>query len=151
MENATGKDDGHWRLIAPLVYQSDVAGMIFTVPTGFITDLASVPRVPIAYLLAGTSNEASVVHDFLYSTHPVPRNTADAVLREASAVTGVPAWRRWLMWVGVRIALERRSAGLTYAALAGFVLVSAHWRTSIISHRWLFRLLGRNAAGMSEF
>ena len=52
MENATGKDDGHWRLIAPLVYQSDVAGMIFTVPTGFITDLASVPRVPIAYLLA---------------------------------------------------------------------------------------------------
>jgi len=72
------------------------------------------------------------------------------VLREASAVTGVPAWRRWLMWVGVRIALERRSAGLTYAALAGFVLVSAHWRTSIISHRWLFRLLGRNAAGMSE-
>jgi hypothetical protein len=88
MENATGKDDGHWRLIAPLVSQSDVAGMIFTVPTGFITDLGSVPRVPIAYLLAGTSNEASVVHDFLYSTHPVPRNTADAVLREASAVTG---------------------------------------------------------------
>jgi hypothetical protein len=25
------------------------------------------------------------------------------VLREASAVTGVPAWRRWLMWAGVRL------------------------------------------------
>lgn len=104
MENATTRDDGLWRLTAPLVYQSDVAKMTFTVPAGFVTDLASVPRIPIAYLLAGgTSNEASVVHDFIYSTHPVPRNIADAVLREASAVTGVPAWRRWLMWVGVRI------------------------------------------------
>jgi hypothetical protein len=60
--------------------------------------------VPIAYLLAGgTSNEASVVHDFIYSTHPVDRATADAVLKEASAVTGVPAWRRWIIWAGVRL------------------------------------------------
>lgn len=104
MENATGMDDGRWRLIAPLVYQSDVAKMTFTVPTGFVTDLASVPRIPIAYLLAGgTSNEASVVHDFIYSTHPVPRDTADAVLKEASLLTGVPKWRAWLMWAGVRI------------------------------------------------
>jgi hypothetical protein len=104
MENATSRDDGLWRLTAPLVYQSDVAGRIFAVPVGFVTDLASVPRIPIAYLLAGgTSNEASVVHDFLYSTRPVTRAIADAVLREASAVTDVPAWRRWLMWAGVRI------------------------------------------------
>ncbi|MGF6549288.1 DUF1353 domain-containing protein [Paraburkholderia youngii] len=104
MENATPRDDGLWRLMAPLIYQSDVAGQTFTVPTGFLTDLASVPRIPIAYLLAGgTSNEASVVHDFLYSTQPVTRAIADAVLREASAVTGVPAWRRWLMWAGVRV------------------------------------------------
>jgi hypothetical protein len=93
-----------WRLTAPLVYQSDVAKMTFTVPAGFITDLASVPRIPIAYLLAGgTSNEASVVHDFIYSTHPVDRATADAVLKEASLLTGVPKWRAWLMWAGVRV------------------------------------------------
>lgn len=103
--NATDKDDGQWVLIAPLVYQSDVAGQTFTVPAGFHTDLASVPRVPIAYWLAGgTSNEAAAVHDYLYTApHPVPRNIADAVLREASAVTSVPAWRRWLMWAGVRL------------------------------------------------
>jgi hypothetical protein len=104
MENATPRDDGLWRLTAPLVYQSDVAKMTFTVPAGFITDLASVPRIPIAYLLAGgTSNEASVVHDFIYSTHPVARATADAVLKEASLLTGVPKWRAWLMWAGVRV------------------------------------------------
>ena len=32
----------------------------------------------------------------------VDRETADAVLREASAVTGVPAWRRAIMWAAVR-------------------------------------------------
>ncbi|BCF96655.1 hypothetical protein PPGU19_012240 [Paraburkholderia sp. PGU19] len=103
MENATGMDDGRWRLTAPLIYDSDVAGKVIVVPTGFITDLASVPRVPIAYMLAGgTSNEASVVHDYLYTSHIVDRETADAVLREASAVTGVPAWRRTIMWAAVR-------------------------------------------------
>lgn len=103
IENASGLDDGKWRLTAPLIYQSDVADTVFIVPQGFVTDLASVPRVPIAYMLTGgTSNEASVVHDFLYSTHEVLRAIADAVLKEASAVTGVPGWRRWIMWAAVR-------------------------------------------------
>lgn len=65
---------------------------------------ASVPRLPLVFLLAGDcAREAAVVHDFLYSTHEVDRATADAVLREASACTGVAAWRRWLMWAGVRL------------------------------------------------
>jgi hypothetical protein len=48
-------------------------------------------------------NKAAVVHDYLYSAGLVPRDMADAVLREASQATGVPAWRRWLMWAGVRL------------------------------------------------
>lgn len=104
MEVADNKDDGQWVLTAPLVYRSDVAKQTFTVPIGFQTDLASVPRIPIVYELTGaTSNEAAVVHDFLYSTHPVTRAMADAVLQEASDVTGVPAWRRKLMYWGVRV------------------------------------------------
>ena len=101
---ATGKDDGQWELLADLIYQSDVAGMTFTVPKGFVTNFASVPRIPIIYELAGdTSSEAATVHDFLYSTHPVSRAMADAVLREASNVTAVPGWRRQIMWAGVRV------------------------------------------------
>lgn len=104
LEIADSTDDGQWILTSPLVYQSDVAKQIFTVPKGFKTDLASVPRIPIVYLLCGdTSDEAAVVHDYLYTTKCVPRDVADRVLREASAVTGVPAWRRWMMWAGVRI------------------------------------------------
>lgn len=93
-----------WRLNEPLIYESDVAKMTFTVPTGFVTDLASTPRWPIIYEIGGgVANMASVVHDFLYSApHPVPRAVADAVLREASLVSGVPAWRAALMFYGVR-------------------------------------------------
>lgn len=104
MENATSLDDGRWRLVRSLVYESDVAGQTFSVPRGFVTDLSSVPRLPLAYLLfGGTSNEAAALHDWLYTEKPVPRRLADAVLREASAVTGVAAWRRWPMWLGVRL------------------------------------------------
>lgn len=101
---ADNYDDGQWVLAQPLVYQSDVAGITITVPAGFQTDLASVPRLPVIYLLCGdTSTAAAVVHDYLYGSNLVDRATADAVLREASAVTGVPAWRRGLMWAGVRL------------------------------------------------
>jgi hypothetical protein len=104
VECADDQDDGQFVLAAPLVYQSDAAGMTFTVPTGFRTDLASVPRMPLIFLLAGDcAREAAVIHDWLYTTHLVDRATADAVLREASAVTGVPWWRRTLMYWGVRI------------------------------------------------
>jgi hypothetical protein len=103
MENADDQDDGEWQLALPLRYRSDVAERIIEVPAGFKTDLASVPRWPVIYWLIGsTSTEAAVVHDYLYSTHIVKRSIADAVLREASAVTGVPAWRRFLMWAAVR-------------------------------------------------
>jgi hypothetical protein len=104
LKEADGLDDGEWILGSALVYQSDVADTVFVVPAGFKTDLASVPRIPIVYDLCGdTSSKAAALHDFLYSTHPVTREMADAVLREASAVTGVPGWRRWLMWAGVRV------------------------------------------------
>lgn len=95
---------GVWRLLAPLVYQSDAAGQTFTVPAGFETDFASVPRIPLIYELTGnTSQEAATLHDWLYTTGTVSRSMADAVLKEASIATNVPRWRAWLMWAGVRI------------------------------------------------
>jgi len=100
---ADNQDDGQWVLVEPLVYHSDIAQRTFTVPAGFQTDLASVPRLPVVFLLTGNAaRQAAVVHDWLYSSHEVDRATADAVLREASQCIGVPGWRRWLMWAGVR-------------------------------------------------
>lgn len=104
LEIADDQDDGKWLLVQPLIYSSDLAKRTFTVPAGFQTDLASVPRLPLVYLLCGDcAREAAVIHDWLYSTHETDRATADAILREASACTGVPWWRRWLMYWGVRL------------------------------------------------
>lgn len=101
---------GEWMLIAPLIYKSDLTNDVYIVPSGFMTDFASVPRLPIAFLLCGdTASKPAALHDWLYTKgrngkHPVPdRETADALLKEAAAVEGVPAWRAWMLWAGVRV------------------------------------------------
>lgn len=92
-----------YQLLAQFRYESDILGFI-VVPLGFHTDLASVPRIPVVFDICGdTSTMASVVHDYLYAHHPCTRAQADAVLREASIVSGVPKWKAWLMWAGVRV------------------------------------------------
>lgn len=105
--------DGKWRLLAPLVYQSDHAGRTITVPEGFVTDFASVPRIPVAYLLAGGRGpRAAVVHDYAYSLGEGYRRDADALLFEALPLDHVnpviaklmyDAVREWgaLYWKGV--------------------------------------------------
>lgn len=96
-------DNGRWVLCEPLIYSSDVLDRIVTVPRGFVTDLASVPRLPLVYwLCGGRANKPSVVHDFLYGSGIVSREKADAVFLEAMEVVGVPAVYRRLMWAGVR-------------------------------------------------
>lgn len=96
---------GTWRLTGPLVFRSMHHGTII-VPAGFETDFASVPRVVLAYLLTGnTAHAAAVLHDYLYRT-PTERFTraeADNVLQDAMIATKVPAWRRWLIYTGVRV------------------------------------------------
>lgn len=104
LEDASADGRGTWQLLTTLAYKSDVADTVFIVPTGFITDFASVPRIPIAYMLTGgTAHAAAVVHDFLYTTHEVTRAMADAVFREAIIASGGARWRAWMMWAGVRV------------------------------------------------
>lgn len=91
-----------WRVEATLFYRSEVAKQMIIVPRGFETDFSSVPRLPLAYLLAGdTAHEAAVVHDFLYVTKPVSKKIADNVFLEAMKESGVSWWRRQLMWAAV--------------------------------------------------
>ncbi len=103
-----GSNDGRgtWKLLAPLIYQSDVASWTITAPMGMLTDFASVPRFPpIAFALCGDlGHPAAVIHDYLYTTQVFPRWEADEVLREALVVCGVPAWKARAMWAAVRAA-----------------------------------------------
>ena len=97
---------GTWRLIDPLVYQSDVAGITITAPADLLTDFASVPRFPpITFALCGDlGHPAATIHDTLYTSQQLPRAMADSVLYEALIVCGVPAWKARLMWAAVRFA-----------------------------------------------
>ena len=97
--------DNTWRLFSDMRYESCLLKKTFTVPKGFKTNFASVPRLPFAYLLfGGVANQAAVVHDYLYSSGEVTRSQADAVLREASKTSGVNWFQRNAMWLGVRVA-----------------------------------------------
>lgn len=93
-----------WELLAPLIYSCALINRIIVVPAGFKSDLASVPRIPFAYwLTGGFSNQAAVLHDFLYITCPVDKATADAIFLEAMEATGISWWRRRAMYAAVRV------------------------------------------------
>lgn len=90
-------------LLQDLVFDSAVLGKRLIVPAGEKTDLASVPRIPFAYMLTGgKAKYASVPHDYLCRTGIVSRHVADAVFLEAMEATNVPGWRRHLMHAAVR-------------------------------------------------
>lgn len=93
-----------WVLTEDLSYRSAFLGETIVVPKGFVTDFASVPRLPIVFWLTGDcAHDAAVVHDYLYQTHlSETRARADRTFLEAMKITGVPAWRRLDMYLGVR-------------------------------------------------
>lgn len=98
-------DDTLQKLLAPLRYYSKALKREIEVPANFVTDGASVPRVPIAYWLAGgKAKRAACVHDYLYQTHSCrSRRQADLVFLEAMRVDGVGLWCREVMYAGVRL------------------------------------------------
>lgn len=85
------------------------SGLTLTVPEGFATDLASVPRW-LWWLFPRDDPRyaaAAVLHDFLYrwqsaSGDQFDRATADAVFLEAMLILGVPGWKAWAMYLAVR-------------------------------------------------
>ena len=104
VDDTAASGRGVWRILAPFKYKSDLLGHVITVEPGFLTDYASVPRVPVAYLLFGdTTHAAAVIHDWLYHHHEVcDEATANLVLLEAAKVERIPHWRRLGIYLGVK-------------------------------------------------
>ena len=98
-------DDESWALLSDLVYESDLLCCPVTVPKGFITDLASVPRVPIIFDLWGNrAHHEAVIHDYLYTIGSVPDvsiGKANKVFLEAMRVRGKPYYIAAPMYEGV--------------------------------------------------
>ena len=98
-----------WLLLEPLVYQSDILGMV-TVPANFITDFVSLKE------LNYTAHRPATVHDFLYSCKDVSREQADTVLEEALTCINEDPVLVKLMFLAVRTfgGSHRTDADLQY-------------------------------------
>ena len=98
-------DDRYWKLFYPLIYKSDLLQCTIEVPTGFESDLASVPRVPVAYWFwGGRVHREAILHDYLYRIDSIPIvsfNTANSVFLEAMKVRDKSWFVRWPMYIGV--------------------------------------------------
>ena len=92
-----------WAIVNPLVYQSDVANTTITVPTGFQTEFASVPKLPFLFSCFGDiADSAATIHDYIYTEKSFDRLTCDKVFQEAMKVVGVNPIKRKLMYWAVR-------------------------------------------------
>jgi hypothetical protein len=74
-----------------------------TVPEGFITDLDSVPRIPVFYLVfKGRTTKAAIVHDYLYASG-VDRKNADKAFLQLMELENVRRRYRLPIFTAVRI------------------------------------------------
>lgn len=75
-----------------------------TVPVGFVTDFASIPRVFWSVLRPdGDYAYAAVIHDYLYWEQSIPRKTADEILRFAMQDLHVKSAEISVIYDGVRL------------------------------------------------
>jgi hypothetical protein len=94
-------DGRNWTLLTHFFYDGPQGS--WTVPAGFETDFASIPRVFWRLLPpVGRYGKAAVIHDFLYRTGSASRAVADRVFLDAMEVLGVGWLTRHVMFLAVR-------------------------------------------------
>lgn len=77
-----------------------------TVPAGFKSDGASVPRAFWRVVFPSsdtTALRAAFVHDYIYRTHPLDwtKEDADNLFFDFLVKDGIPKWRAWLAYKAV--------------------------------------------------
>jgi hypothetical protein len=88
----------------PMAYQIGNTRDSITVPAGFVTEFASVPRALWSELSpVGEHQRAAIVHDYLYWFQPCEREETDNLLMIAMRQDGVSDLRRGAVYTGVRI------------------------------------------------
>ncbi len=94
-----------WIVRSPLVWATrDDKLDAITVPKGFVTDLASVPRFlrdRKAFDVNGASRRPAVLHDYLYATGLGGKAFADSIFRLALRAEGVGAVNAWAFYQAV--------------------------------------------------
>lgn len=113
-----------WALQRPMSYYAGPdRNEEIVVPAGFVTDLASIPRLVWSfYPPDGPWVKSAIVHDFLYDTQgdgrwnsaagvnrekPYSRAESDGILLEGMAERDVGRWERFVIWASVRLGGKR--------------------------------------------
>jgi hypothetical protein len=96
--------NGLWALAAPLPFEAGKkgSGLLITVPAGFTSDLATIPRFARWWLNPADARfaKAAILHDYLLSQGYSPAFAA-AVFYEALLADGVEPWRAKVMGLAV--------------------------------------------------
>ena len=103
------REDGRGNVLRT-VYPCRVtwAGKSFTIPRGFESDGASVPRFfwrLVCPPLDHRAVRAGVAHDYIYRTHPAgwTKKEADQMFYDLLVSDGVPRFRAYLAYLGVEL------------------------------------------------
>ncbi len=106
-EHIQGTD--RWIVTDWFRFHSDVLHRTISVPPGVTTDFNSTPRVLWRIMPRDENPEAGTLHDRLYQRNGFPRAICDRLHREVLEVLDrdkpgcAPAWKRWAMYVGLRL------------------------------------------------
>jgi hypothetical protein len=88
----------------PMSYQIGKSRDSITVPAGFVTEFASIPRSLWSALSpVGEHERAAIVHDYLYWFQPCEREETDNLLMIAMREAGVSDLQRGAVYAGVRV------------------------------------------------
>jgi len=104
LEKTKGK---FWIVRRPFTYHvgSQYSRFKISIPYGFRTDLASIPRIFWAILPPSGFGymKAAIIHDYLYQSKIVSRAEADAIFLEAMTVLGTNWFVRAIIHSSVRL------------------------------------------------
>ncbi len=99
-----GNPTQYYRTLEPIEYYSELTDTIYTIPVGFITDLASVPRI-FQWLLPpdGEYKYESILHDYFFRTPEVDVtfDQANDIFLEAMKVGKVAEWKEYVIYRAV--------------------------------------------------
>ena len=91
------------RLTKPFIVKL-ACGTMLTVPAGFTTDFASVPRMFWRIFPPwGTYSPAAVVHDYLYQSGKFTKEKSDRIFLYLMKRLQVPFWKRQTMYWAVKM------------------------------------------------
>ena len=95
-----------WVLFAPLVYTIGSSNDSITVPTGFVTDLASIPQMlwSIGLRPEGQYSRAAIIHDYLYWSQNCTRDQSDRLLMIAMKESNVGTFQEDVIYAAVHAA-----------------------------------------------